>query len=125
VSVGSIRARSDVTGGQQLTCRMSSVVPNTHIVSLGTRARVGVACKPSLLYTEACLGPFILENGSKGRNDLGGEADTEGCALRFAYTAAGRSTTADNFLCKEQIVSSVVDDQCRFILQPNLSHDKS
>jgi hypothetical protein len=98
---------------------MGSVVPDTHIVSLGTRARVGVACKPSLLYTEACLGPFIRKKGSKGWNDLGGEANTEGCALRFAYTAAGRSTTVDDFLYKEQTVSSVVDDQCRCILQPD------
>jgi hypothetical protein len=80
---------------------VGSVVPNANIVSRDTRARVGISCKPCLLYTEACLGPFIFENGSKEWNDLGGETDTERCALCFAYTAAGRSTAVDNFLKKE------------------------
>lgn len=68
---------------------MGSVIPNAYLVALGTRARVGVACRPALRNVEASTDP--LATASR-------EANGEGCGLGFANRAARGSTTINVFL---------------------------
>jgi hypothetical protein len=78
-----------MTKCQKLTCSMGSFIPNAYYVVFGTRARVGVSCRPALGNVEASTDPFAT---------AAREANSEGCGLRFANRAARGLFTFIDFL---------------------------